>query len=159
MTNVVAVIDPRRQWIRGPLHSARFEYDHIRRSYAPGRPPKDLTSIYASCVLHDKTFPGMGYSLPIIIDDETRMWPSDQHDNIIVVKPQVNTDAWNVPLIPTVSETLRVIHTEFFKQLDAYKNKPYNAAREPPSARNIYKTYLRSLLGDLMAGRLQQRIP
>lgn len=153
------VLDPQRTRIRGILYSARFEHDYIKRSPDPGRPPKDLLALYSFCALRDKSL-GSEFSLPLILDDETRMWPTDQHDNIIVVKQQANSSVWNVNLFPVVQETLAYIHQEFFRQFDSWKSKVFEAqqngtvcTREPPSAIAIYKTYLRSILRDIIAAR------
>ncbi|KAI8379104.1 uncharacterized protein BYT42DRAFT_593378 [Radiomyces spectabilis] len=155
--NVVNVLDPQRTRIRGILYSARSEHDYIKRSPYPGRPPKDLLALYSFCALKNNTL-GSSYSLPLILDDETRMWPGEQHDNIIVVKAQCNTDVWTVPLFPVVRDTLAHVHQEFFRQLDSWHAKQAEAeqngvpcTREPPSAITIYKVYLRNILRDMIA--------
>ncbi|KAI9309182.1 hypothetical protein BJ944DRAFT_154818 [Cunninghamella echinulata] len=152
--NVVSVLDPQRTRIRGILYSARSEHDYIKKSPDPGRPPKDLLALYSFCALKDKSL-GSSFTLPLIIDDETRMWPTEQCDNIIEVKQQCNTDVWSVSLFPAVQETLYHIHVEFFRQLDTWYNKHLEAeqngticTRGPPSAVGIYKTYLRHILRD-----------
>ena len=157
--NVVNVLDPERTRIRGILYSARFEHDYIKRSPDSSRPPKDLTALYPFCVLKERAL-GCGFTLPLIIDDETRMWPSDQHDNIIVVKSQTGHSLWNVNLFPLIQETLMNIHQDFFRQLDSWRSKHMEAAqnglictREPPSSIGIYKTYLRSMFRDMIAAR------
>ncbi|KAI8138435.1 hypothetical protein BJV82DRAFT_523411 [Fennellomyces sp. T-0311] len=157
--NVVNVLDPDRTRVRGILYSARFEHDYIKRSPDPSRPPKDLTALYPYCALKERAL-GCGFTLPLIIDDETRMWPSDQHDNIIVVKSQTGNPLWNVNLFPLIQETLMNIHQDFFRQLDSWRSKHMEAAqnglictREPPSSIGIYKTYLRSMFRDMIAAR------
>ncbi|ORX58108.1 hypothetical protein DM01DRAFT_1318835 [Hesseltinella vesiculosa] len=159
--NVVNVLDPQRTRIRGILYSARSEHDYIKRSPEPGRPPKDLLALFSFCTQKDKSL-GSAYTLPLILDDEMRMWPSEQHDNIVVVKNQANADHWNVLLFPVIQETLQHIHGEFFRQLDSWYNKQHEAEvnglpfyREPPSAVGIYKTYLRHMLRDLITTRCQ----
>ncbi|KAI8341668.1 NLI interacting factor-like phosphatase-domain-containing protein [Chlamydoabsidia padenii] len=154
--NVVDVLDPQRTRIRGILYSARSEHDYIKRSHEPGRPPKDLLALFSFCALKDKSL-GSSLTLPLILDDETRMWPLEQHDNIIEVKQQANSDAWNVSLFPVIQETLAHVHMEFFRQLDSWYNKHLEAeqngaicTREPPSAVGIYKTYLRHMLRDMI---------
>lgn len=152
--NVVQVLDPQRTRIRGILYSARSEHDFIKRSPDPSRPPKDLLALYSFCALKDKSL-GSAFTLPLIIDDETRMWPTDQCDNIIEVKQRANTDVWSVNLFPAVQETLNHIHHEFFRQLDTWYGRHWEAEqngticnRYPPSAVGIYKTYLRHILRD-----------
>jgi hypothetical protein len=108
--NVVNVLDPQRTRIRGILYSARSEHDYIKRSPDPGRPPKDLLALYSFCALKDKSI-GSSFSLPLILDDETRMWPTDQHDNIIEVKGQLNSPVWSVCLFPHVQDVLSHVHT------------------------------------------------
>ncbi|KAI8059212.1 hypothetical protein BC940DRAFT_328396 [Gongronella butleri] len=154
--NVVTVLDPMRTRIRGILYSARSEHDYIKRSPEPGRPPKDLLALYSFCALKDSSL-GSAYTLPLILDDETRMWPTEQHDNIIVVKNQAMADHWNVLLFPVIQDTLQHIHSEFFRQLDSWYNKQLEAEqngttcyREPPSAIGIYKTHLRHILRDMI---------
>ncbi|KAI8084654.1 NLI interacting factor-like phosphatase-domain-containing protein [Halteromyces radiatus] len=154
--NVVEVLDPQRTRIRGILYSARSEHDFIKQSHEPGRPPKDLRALYSFCALQDKSL-GSAFTLPLILDDETRMWPTEQHDNIIEVKQQLGSEAWNVSLFPVVQETLAHIHMEFFRQLDTWyskqveaENNGYPFTREPPSALAIYKTYLRHMLRDMI---------
>lgn len=154
---MVNVLDPQRNWIRGILYSARSEHDYIKRSPDPGRPPKDLLALYSFCALKDKSF-GSSFSLPLILDDETRMWPTEQHDNIIEVISKVNTPVWSVSLFPVVKDTLQHVHTEFFRQFDNWHNKFMEAeqnghvyTKEPPSATNVYKTYLRHMLRDMIA--------
>ncbi|KAI8997272.1 NLI interacting factor-like phosphatase-domain-containing protein [Pilobolus umbonatus] len=155
--NVVNVLDPQRTRIRGILYSARSEHDYIKRSPDPGRPPKDLLALYSFCALKDKSI-GSAFSLPIILDDETRMWPSDQHDNIIEVKNQMKSVVWTVSLFPVVQDTLAFVHSEFFRQFDIWYTKQQEAeqfgtvcTRQPPSAISIYKTYLRHILRDMIS--------
>lgn len=157
--NVVNVLDPQRIWIKGILYSARSEHDYIRKSPFPGRPPKDLLALYSFCALKDKSL-GSSYSLPLILDDETRMWPEEQHDNIIEMINQANTPVWSVSLFPVVKDTLQYIHQEFFRQYDSYQQKFQEAeqngtvfTRSPPSATSIYKTYLRHILRDFIAAK------
>lgn len=155
--NVVTALDPQRTRIRGILYSARSEHDYIKRSPDPGRPPKDLLALYSFCALKDKSI-GSSFSLPLILDDETRMWPLEQHDNIIEVKCQANIPVWSVSLFPVVQETLAYVHTEFFRQFDNWYAKSQEAeqygvpfTRLPPSATSVYKTYLRHILRDMIA--------
>ncbi|KAI9319727.1 hypothetical protein BX666DRAFT_1319475 [Dichotomocladium elegans] len=157
--NVVNVLDPQRTRIRGILYSARVEHDYIKRSYDTDRPPKNLMTLYPFYALDRHTL-GWGSTLPLIIDDETRMWPNDQHDNIIVVRNQGNNNLWTVCLFPHVQEALGHIHQEFFRQLDTWmarmKESEQNGlvfSRPPPSAVGIYKTMLRSLFRDKIASR------
>lgn len=157
--NVVSVLDPQRTRIRGLHYSARFEHDYIKRSHDTNRPPKDLRALYPFFALNTRSL-GCGYALPLIIDDETRMWPSEQHDNIIVVRNQMNNPMWTVCLFPHVKEALAHIHQEFFRQLDSYMPRQMDAerdgvvcARPPPSAVGIYKTMLRSVFRDRIASR------
>ncbi|KAI8095621.1 hypothetical protein BDF21DRAFT_328392 [Thamnidium elegans] len=155
--NVVCALDPQRTRIRGILYSARSEHDYIKKSPDPGRPPKDLLALYSFCALKDKSI-GSSFSLPLILDDETRMWPLEQHDNIIEVKNQANIPVWSVSLFPVVKNTLTFVHQEFFRQFDIWYAKSQEAeqygapfTRLPPSAIAIYKTYLRHLLRDMIA--------
>ncbi|KAG2202543.1 hypothetical protein INT47_012537, partial [Mucor saturninus] len=155
--NVVNVLDPQRTRIRGILYSARSEHDYIKKSPDPGRPPKDLLALYSFCALKDKSI-GSSFSLPLILDDETRMWPLEQHDNIIEVKGQANIPVWSVSLFPVVQDTLAYVHQEFFRQLDIWYAKVHEAeqygvtfTRQPPSATSVYKTYLRHILRDMIA--------
>ncbi|RCI04192.1 RNA polymerase II [Rhizopus stolonifer] len=155
--NVVEVLDPNRTRIRGILYSARMEHDYIKKSPDPGRPPKDLLALYSFCALKDRSI-GSAFSLPLILDDETRMWPVDQHDNIIEVISQRNAPVWSVSLFPVVKDTLEHIHAQFFRQFDSWTAKCQEAeqygtvcTRLPPSAVAIYKTYLRHILRDLIA--------
>lgn len=149
-------LDPQRTRIRGVIYSARSEHDYIKRSPDPSRPPKDLTTLYSFCALRDKSI-GSEYTLPLIVDDETRMWPQDQHDNIVVVTQQSGALAWNVSLFPVVQEVLAHVHQEFFRQFDNWVHRQSNMSNRslvpppPPSAVNIYKAYLRSLLRDKIA--------
>lgn len=155
--NVVSALDPNKARIRGIMYSARSEHDYIKRSIDPGRPPKDLLALYSFCALKDKSI-GSSFSLPLILDDETRMWPLEQHDNIIEVKNQANIPVWSVSLFPVVKNTLAHVHQEFFRQFDSWYLKTQEAeqygmicTRSPPSAVAIYKTYLRHILRDMIA--------
>ncbi|KAG1456321.1 hypothetical protein G6F56_006855 [Rhizopus delemar] len=155
--NVIDVLDPTHTWIKGILYSARAEHDYIRNSSDPGRPPKDLQALYSFCALRDQTL-GSGFALPIILDDETRMWPIEQHDNIVEVKSQLNNPIWTVSLFPVVQDTLLHVHSEFFRQYDTWFARSQEAehhgmvySRPPPSAVSIYKTHLRHILRDLIA--------
>lgn len=155
--NVVNVLDPQRAWIKGILYSARSEHDFIKRSIDPGRPPKDLLALFSFCAMKDKSL-GAGFSLPLILDDETRMWPEEQHDNIIEVGNQVNSPVWSVSLFPVVKDTLQQVHTEFFRSYDSYIQKLADAenngaifTRPPPNVTTIYKTNLRHILRDFIA--------
>jgi hypothetical protein len=155
--SVVDVLDPQRTCIRGILYSARSEHDYIKKSPDPGRPPKDLLALYSFCGLKDKSI-GSAFSLPLILDDETRMWPLEQHDNIIEVKNQANTPVWSVSLFPAVQDCLQYVHSEFFRQYDLWCAKQQEAeangtifTRQPPTAVTIYKTYLRHILRDMIA--------
>ncbi|CEI92836.1 hypothetical protein RMCBS344292_07085 [Rhizopus microsporus] len=157
--NVIDVLDPNRVWIKGILYSARAEHDYIRTSPEPGRPPKDLQALYSFCALRDQSL-GSGFALPLILDDETRMWPAEQHDNIIEVKGQLNSEVWTVSLFPVVQETLLYVHTEFFRQYDTWYARSQDAEHQglvypkpPPSAISIYKTYLRHILRDMIAAK------
>ncbi|KAF1802727.1 hypothetical protein FB192DRAFT_1282243 [Mucor lusitanicus] len=155
--NVVKVLDPQGVCIRGINYSARSEHDYIKRSPDPGRPPKDLLALYSFCALKDKSL-GSSFQLPLILDDETRMWPADQIDNIIEVTHQRDSPVWSVSLFPVVRDTLQYVHQEFFRQYDIWIQKCQEAAkyggvctRPPPSAVAIYKTYLRHILRDKIA--------
>jgi hypothetical protein len=116
-----------------------------------------LLALYAFCAVNDKT-PGCGFSLPLIVDDLTHMWPPDQHDNIIVVKEKKNAPVWTVSLFPMVQTALRYVHTEFFRQLDSWYIKQHEAeskgipfTKEVPAAVGIYKEFLRNSLRDQIA--------
>ncbi|RUS18702.1 hypothetical protein BC938DRAFT_475916 [Jimgerdemannia flammicorona] len=175
---VVHVLDPTRTRIRGIYYSARQEYEYIRGSHDQRRPSKDLLALYAFCTL---TEPGVGYgfSLPLIVDDLTHMWPSEQHDNIIVVKEKKGAQVWTVNLFPVVQHALQYVHSEFFRLYDIYCTTEVGGPggggngngngngngtgngngggasagrREMPSAVNIYKEYLRGALRDQIAG-------
>src|SRR4051812_9165037 len=82
---VVSILDPNHTRIRGIHYSARQEYEYISRSANPKRPPKDLLSLYAFCAIRDPVV-GSGFTLPLIVDDLTSMWPPEQKDNVIVVR-------------------------------------------------------------------------
>lgn len=153
----MSVLDPQRTRIRGILYSARTEFEHIKKSPDPGRPPKDLLALYSFCALKDGSI-GSSFTLPLILDDETRMWPLEQHDNIIEVLGQVNAPVWSVSLFPHVRDTLLHVHKEFFRQFDIWYGRMQEAEqngmvynRLPPSATGIYKIYLRHILRDMIA--------
>ncbi|KAI8639866.1 hypothetical protein BD408DRAFT_349057 [Parasitella parasitica] len=155
--NVVKVLDPQGVRIRGINYSARSEHDYIKRSPDKGRPPKDLLALYSFCAIKDRSL-GSSFQLPLILDDETRMWPVDQIDNIIEVTSQRDSPVWSVSLFPVVKDTLQYVHQEFFRQYDIYVQKWLEAeqygvvcTRLPPSAVGIYKTYLRHILRDMIA--------
>ncbi|KAF9912382.1 hypothetical protein EC991_011074 [Linnemannia zychae] len=89
----------------------------------PPTPPKDLLSLYAFCAMNKPPNDGLpdvgtGFSLPLILDDLTQMWPPDQHDNVIVVKEQRGASVWTVNLFPMVQHVLMAVHTEFFRAYD-----------------------------------------
>ncbi|KAI8968460.1 hypothetical protein BDF20DRAFT_827672 [Mycotypha africana] len=156
VTNVVDVLDPLKTRIKGPIYSARHEHEYIRKSIDPSRPPKDLRALFTYCNLTDNSF-GSGTSLPLILDDETRMWPADQHDNIIEVIGQPNSSVWSVALFPVVKDTLEHVHREFFRQYDQWclrsneaKTRGQIYTRPGPSAVVMYKTYLRHILRDMI---------
>lgn len=151
------MLDPQRQWIKGILYSARSEHDYIKRSIDPSRPPKDLLALFSFCAMKDKSL-GASYSLPLILDDETRMWPEEQHDNIVEVGNQINSPVWSVSLFPVVKDTLQQVHQEFFRQYDSYQQRLLDSeqngtlfTRSPPNVTTIYKTYLRHILRDFIA--------
>lgn len=157
---VVAVLDPTRTRIRGIYYSARQEYEYICKSHDPRRPSKDLLALYAFCALKEPGV-GAGFTLPLIVDDLTHMWPSEQHDNIIVVKERRGAPVWTVGLFPVVQNVLQFVHAEFFRLYDAWCLTEGNpggngARREPPSAVQIYKEFLRGALRDQIAG---ERMP
>lgn len=78
---VVSVLDPTRTLIRGICYSARAEYEFIQSSSQPKRPAKDLAALYPFYDITDE----LKFPLePLIVDDNLRMWPHDQQDNIIV---------------------------------------------------------------------------
>ncbi|KAL1922653.1 uncharacterized protein VTP21DRAFT_10192 [Calcarisporiella thermophila] len=168
---VCAAIDPHHNRIRGINYSARQEYEYIQRTAPhgagtdrPSRPPKDLLALYTFCTLGNS--PAQNYCLPLIVDDMTSMWPPEQHDNIIVVKerrksPNANgggstenggengaNNVWTVNLFPLVQQVLAHVHQEFFRQMDLHRagQQPH-----PPSARVIYKEWLRNYLRDHIA--------
>ncbi|KAI8579531.1 hypothetical protein K450DRAFT_241442 [Umbelopsis ramanniana AG] len=154
---VVSVLDPAHSRIRGIYYSARSEYEYICKSSDARRPSKDLLALYAFCAVNDKA-PGCGFSLPLIVDDLTHMWPVDQHDNIIVVKEKKNAEVWTVCLFPMVQTALGYVHTEFFRQLDSWYSKQHEAeakgmafSKDPPHAVGIYKEFLRNSLRDQIA--------
>ncbi|KAK3847595.1 MAG: hypothetical protein J3R72DRAFT_168129 [Linnemannia gamsii] len=89
----------------------------------PPTPPKDLLSLYAFCAVNKPPTDGLpdvgtGFSLPLILDDLTQMWPPDQHDNVIVVKEQRGASVWTVNLFPMVQHVLMAVHSEFFRAYD-----------------------------------------
>ncbi|KAJ3072852.1 hypothetical protein HDU98_002775 [Podochytrium sp. JEL0797] len=159
---VIMALDPARNIIRGAGYSARGEFMHIQGTSMPRRPPKDLDSLF----LFQKSGGGAGkvgegggvsgavgggvflgpFVDPIVIDDNVGMWPTDQQDNIIVVREQKNARIWNVRLFPHVQTVLQHIHGEFFKQMDAWDHKNASPANLGPSSRQIYKEYLRTEL-------------
>ncbi|KAI9321258.1 hypothetical protein BX666DRAFT_1850875 [Dichotomocladium elegans] len=158
MESVINVLDPNHTKICGIKYSARSEHDYIQRSHNTRRAAKDLKALYPFSILPDDTL-GAGHRLPLIVDDETRMWPADQHDNIIVVKNQSNNPLWNVRLNTVVKDTLSFIHQEYFRQLDQWRLRKLEAeqanavySRPQPSAVGIYKAMLRSMLRDKIAG-------
>ncbi|KAI7866756.1 hypothetical protein BDF14DRAFT_1996313 [Spinellus fusiger] len=155
--NVVSVLDPQRRFVHGILYSARSEYDYIQRSMEQNRPPKNLMALYAFCELNDRSL-GSGFTLPITIDDEERMWPPEQRENIIMVKKHSTLECWSVSLDTVVKKVLSHIHFEFFRHLDIWQVKQVEAdrlgktcTRDPPSALGIYKAYLRDMMADLIA--------
>ncbi|KAI9485687.1 MAG: hypothetical protein EXX96DRAFT_16356 [Benjaminiella poitrasii] len=155
--NVVKVLDPHGTRIRGILYSARNEHDYIKKSPDPSRPPKDLLALYSFCALKDRSI-GSAFTLPLILDDETRMWPQEQHDNIIEVTHDRSAPCWSVSLFPVVKDTLEWVHQEFFRQFDNWYARCQEAeqfgtvcTKLPPSAVDIYKTYLRHILRDMIA--------
>ncbi|KAF9186837.1 hypothetical protein BGZ50_002247 [Haplosporangium sp. Z 11] len=91
----------------------------------PPSPPKDLSSLYAFCI-SDRPYSdglpeiGGGFDLPLVLDDLTLMWPSQQHDNVIVVKERKNSGVWTVNLFPMVYHVLNAVHQEFFRTYDAW---------------------------------------
>ncbi|KAG2171693.1 hypothetical protein INT43_008073 [Umbelopsis isabellina] len=154
---VISVLDPTHTRIRGIYYSARSEYEYICKSTDSRRPSKDLLALYAFCAVNDKA-PGCGFSLPLIVDDLTHMWPAEQHDNIIVVKEKKNAPVWTVCLFPMVQTALGYVHTEFYRQLDSWYNKQQEAevkgvtfTKDPPTAVGIYKEFLRNGLRDQIA--------
>ncbi|KAJ3083524.1 hypothetical protein HDU99_008899 [Rhizoclosmatium hyalinum] len=149
---VIAVLDPQRTAIRGAGYSARAEFMHIQGTSMARRPPKDLDSLMVFPTKGsgaDANSPG-GFSGPfveaLVIDDNVGMWPVDQQDNIIVVREQKNNKVWNVQLFPHVQNVLQSVHTEFYKQLDAWDSKTASPANPGPSSRQIYKEFLRNEL-------------
>ncbi|KAF9276500.1 hypothetical protein BGZ88_001673 [Linnemannia elongata] len=91
----------------------------------PPTPPKDLLSLYAFCAANKPPTDGLpdigtGFSLPLILDDLTQMWPPDQHDNVIVVKEQRGASVWTVNLFPMVQHVLMAVHSEFFRAYDQW---------------------------------------
>ncbi|KAG0235477.1 hypothetical protein BGW42_005263 [Actinomortierella wolfii] len=95
-------------------------------SNLPPAPPKDLLSLYAFCAVTRPSPDGLpeigtGFSLPLILDDLTQMWPAEQHDNVIVVKESKTAPVWTVNLFPTVQHVLGTVHQEFFRAYDAWE--------------------------------------
>ncbi|KAF9155974.1 hypothetical protein BGX20_004339, partial [Mortierella sp. AD010] len=91
----------------------------------PPSPPKDLLSLYAFCAMGKPSTDGLpeignGFTLPLIVDDLTQMWPPEQHDNVIVVKERKNSPVWTVNLFPMVQHVLGAVHQEFFRAYDAW---------------------------------------
>ncbi|KAF9199209.1 hypothetical protein BGZ49_010710, partial [Haplosporangium sp. Z 27] len=92
----------------------------------PPAPPKDLLSLYAFCAMGKPSTDGLpeignGYSLPLIVDDLTLMWPPEQHDNVIVVKERKGSPVWTVNLFPMVQHVLGAVHQEFFRAYDTWE--------------------------------------
>ncbi|KAI9203086.1 uncharacterized protein BJ171DRAFT_425749 [Polychytrium aggregatum] len=147
---VVQVLDPHRTRIRGILYSARAEYVHIQGSSNQKRPPKDLLSLFAYCspplvrIESDRSL--VMPVEPLIVDDNSAMWPPEQRDNIIVVREMKNSPVWNVSLFGVVDNVLSSVYNEFFKQYDVWmqlqKNEDTNST-PPPSVVSCYKEYLR----------------
>ncbi|KAK5822427.1 hypothetical protein F5H01DRAFT_304359 [Linnemannia elongata] len=122
---VADVLDPLKTRIRGLKYSARQEYDFLNPIVVPPTPPKDLLSLYAFCAANKPPTDGLpdigtGFSLPLILDDLTQMWPPDQHDNVIVVKEQRGASVWTVNLFPMVQHVLMAVHSEFFRAYDQW---------------------------------------
>ncbi|KAF9343945.1 hypothetical protein BGX26_004993, partial [Mortierella sp. AD094] len=91
----------------------------------PPAPPKDLLSLYAFCAMGKPSTDGLpeignGFTLPLIVDDLTQMWPPEQHDNVIVVKERKNSPVWTVNLFPMVQHVLGAVHQEFFRAYDSW---------------------------------------
>ncbi|KAJ3137418.1 hypothetical protein HK100_000687 [Physocladia obscura] len=143
---VVGALDPQRNLIRGQLYSARAEFIHIQGTSMARRPPKDLESLFV--------FPKRGgegatlfwgpFADPLVVDDNVGMWPLEQQDNIIVVREQRNSLVWSVQLFPHVQTVLQHVHTEFFKQLDAWDKNLASPMNLGPSSCQIYKEFLRT---------------
>ncbi|KAF8923494.1 hypothetical protein BGZ58_002894 [Dissophora ornata] len=87
------------------LSTAAITAAIVSGTQQPPAPPKDLLSLYAYCVVSKPANDGLpevgnGFTLPLILDDLTQMWPPDQHDNVIVVKERKNSPVWTVNLFP-----------------------------------------------------------
>lgn len=94
--------------------------------------------------------------MPIIVDDLSLMWPSSQHDNIIVVKESKLSEVWSVSLFPHVQNVLAQIHTDFFRQLDCwlgFKQNSHiiNTLEPPPSPIKCYREVLRAHLKETIS--------
>ncbi|KAI8596018.1 hypothetical protein EDD21DRAFT_328690, partial [Dissophora ornata] len=122
---VADVLDPLRTRIRGTRYSAPITAAIVSGTQQPPAPPKDLLSLYAYCVVSKPANDGLpevgnGFTLPLILDDLTQMWPPDQHDNVIVVKERKNSPVWTVNLFPMVQHVLGAVHQEFFRAYDVW---------------------------------------
>ncbi|KAI8928316.1 hypothetical protein BC831DRAFT_423704 [Entophlyctis helioformis] len=145
------ITDPKRNIIRGIAYSARAEYVFLSQSGNPRRPPKDLLSLFAFCVVRETGAPVID---PLILDDNGSMWPSDQQDNIIVVRENAQSPVWSVSLFPVVQHVLGYVHSTFFQQLDAWVQEKPAIRGPPPSATACYKEYLRRELSCKIAGSI-----
>ncbi|KAJ1978208.1 hypothetical protein H4R35_001993 [Dimargaris xerosporica] len=87
------------------------------------------------------------FPMPLIIDDMSNMWPTEQQDNIIYVRDRKNVGVWDVPLYPHIHNVLQFVHSEFFRQYDLHLRNPREHP-DLPSAPKSYKEYLRGMFRD-----------
>ncbi|KAI8905936.1 hypothetical protein EDD86DRAFT_248875 [Gorgonomyces haynaldii] len=144
---VISVLDPNRKWITGLSYSARGEYLYITQSGQPKRPPKDIKSLYAFCVIENVDIPVD----PLIVDDNVYMWPRDQQDN--VVKESNQSPVWNVSLFPVIQQVLGFVHEAYFKQLDTWVQSDPSTRGLPPCTLDFYKDYLRKELANKISAQ------
>jgi len=128
--------DPTRSTIKGIAYSARGEYLHIAQSSTPKMPPKDVKSLFPWTALSEADH--LVRMDPIIVDDNVHMWQAEQRDSVIVARESKNAAIWNVNLVP-IQNILMAIHTEFFKQADAFVTN----ADSVISPVTVYKELLR----------------
>ncbi|RKP14818.1 hypothetical protein BJ684DRAFT_5419, partial [Piptocephalis cylindrospora] len=135
--DVCGVLDARCNRLSNIRHSARAEHHYLDRKLRNLRnqnrpsltrdglppPPKHLGTLYPFVHMPacgPKSTAGHWYGLPLIMDDQTRSWPPDQHDNIVVVEERdfVEQIPFNMDL-QVVRGILEELHTEWFASWDA----------------------------------------
>lgn len=145
---VVQVLNSDSLLIRGGVtYSARGEYLFLAQQRLE-RPPKDLNSLFAFYSAKNLQGPLIE---PLIIDDNASMWPSDQQDNIVIIKEKCNSPVWNVSLFPVVQQVLTFVHEGFFHNFDIWLNSSPETRGNAPSTLTFYKEFLRKELSNHIA--------